>query len=115
MQQIAMAIHGGADPDSDFIKENKEDYTEGLKNVITAGKKCVCAGCALLAGITQASEEMLWQAMLAMEEGTMLMEDITDNFKNSGEIEAAISSIKKRKKMPKEHASFMIRFSGKSS
>ena len=43
---------------------------------------------ALLAGITQSSEETLWQAMRAMEEATILMNHIADHFDESGEKES---------------------------
>ncbi|HSV10734.1 MAG TPA: chemotaxis protein CheB [Hanamia sp.] len=44
---------------------------------------------ALLAGITQSSEETLWQAMRAMEEGTILIQHIAKEFEESGENKAA--------------------------
>ncbi|AEI50604.1 isoaspartyl peptidase/L-asparaginase family protein [Runella slithyformis] len=34
---IAMAVHGGAGPDSDFIKQHKAEHEEGLKKALTAG------------------------------------------------------------------------------
>jgi beta-aspartyl-peptidase (threonine type) len=34
MTKIAIAIHGGAGPDSDFIKQNSKEYKEGLKEAI---------------------------------------------------------------------------------
>lgn len=37
MQNIAMAIHGGAGPDSDFIKENKAAYIESLRKALISG------------------------------------------------------------------------------
>ena len=36
MQNIAIAIHGGAGPDSDYIKQNKTGYEKGLKYAINA-------------------------------------------------------------------------------
>jgi two-component system, chemotaxis family, protein-glutamate methylesterase/glutaminase len=44
---------------------------------------------ALLAGITQSTEETLWQAMRSMEEATILMNHIANHFDESGEIESA--------------------------
>src|SRR3569833_635896 len=34
MSKIAIAIHGGAGPDSDYIKQNVKEYKEGLKQAI---------------------------------------------------------------------------------
>lgn len=39
--------------------------------------------------ITETGEETLWQAMRAMEEGTMLMKNIAEHFEESGQHEAA--------------------------
>src|SRR6478609_3005588 len=37
MRRISMAIHGGAGPDSDFIKKNIEGYRKGLEAAMEAG------------------------------------------------------------------------------
>jgi L-asparaginase / beta-aspartyl-peptidase len=37
--KIAIAVHGGAGPDSDFIKKNKEGYREGIEEAIRIGYK----------------------------------------------------------------------------
>lgn len=37
MQNIAIAVHGGAGPDSQYIKENIEGYKKGLEDAINAG------------------------------------------------------------------------------
>lgn len=37
MSKIAIAIHGGAGPDSEFIKKNKEGYEQGLRKALEAG------------------------------------------------------------------------------
>ena len=34
MNKIAIAIHGGAGPDSDYIKQNTKEYKQGLKEAI---------------------------------------------------------------------------------
>jgi L-asparaginase / beta-aspartyl-peptidase len=34
MNKIAIAVHGGAGPDSDYIKQNLKEYKEGLKEAI---------------------------------------------------------------------------------
>jgi beta-aspartyl-peptidase (threonine type) len=37
MEKIAIAIHGGTGPDSDFIKKNIEGYKEGIRKAIEIG------------------------------------------------------------------------------
>lgn len=37
MNKIAIAVHGGAGPDSDYIKKNKKDYEKGLEEAVNAG------------------------------------------------------------------------------
>src|SRR6058998_3417905 len=37
MNKIAIAIHGGAGPDSDFIKKHDEDYKKGLEEALSIG------------------------------------------------------------------------------
>ena len=37
MNKIAIAIHGGAGPDSDYIKKNVEGYKKGLREALDAG------------------------------------------------------------------------------
>jgi beta-aspartyl-peptidase (threonine type) len=37
MAKIAIAIHGGAGPDSEFIRQHKEDYEKALKEAVTVG------------------------------------------------------------------------------
>jgi beta-aspartyl-peptidase (threonine type) len=37
MNKIAMLVHGGAGPDSEFIKKNIEGYKQGLREAVDAG------------------------------------------------------------------------------
>ena len=37
MQKFAIAVHGGAGPDSDYIRKNKEGYRKGIKEALEAG------------------------------------------------------------------------------
>jgi beta-aspartyl-peptidase (threonine type) len=39
MSKFAIIVHGGAGPDSDHIKENKEGYKKGLQEAVDAGYK----------------------------------------------------------------------------
>jgi beta-aspartyl-peptidase (threonine type) len=42
--KIAIAVHGGAGEDSDFIKENKEGYHQGLQDAVHAGYEILKKG-----------------------------------------------------------------------
>lgn len=37
MPQIAIAVHGGAGPDSDYIRQNQDQYKQGIQAAIDAG------------------------------------------------------------------------------
>jgi beta-aspartyl-peptidase (threonine type) len=37
MSKIAFAVHGGAGPDSEYIKKNKKEYEKGLEEAVNAG------------------------------------------------------------------------------
>src|SRR3712207_878825 len=44
MRKIAIAVHGGAGPDSEHIKKNIEGYKEGISRAIEAGYKVLEKG-----------------------------------------------------------------------
>jgi beta-aspartyl-peptidase (threonine type) len=44
MNKIAIAIHGGAGPDSEYIKQNEEGYKKGLEEALRAGYKILEEG-----------------------------------------------------------------------
>jgi beta-aspartyl-peptidase (threonine type) len=44
MGNIAIAVHGGAGPDSEFIKKNQEAYKKGLEEALNAGYSILEAG-----------------------------------------------------------------------
>ena len=37
MNKIAIAVHGGAGPDSEFIKKNEEGYKKGMEEALSIG------------------------------------------------------------------------------
>ena len=37
MVEIAIAVHGGAGPDSEYIKQNQEQYKQSIEAAIDAG------------------------------------------------------------------------------
>ena len=91
MQQIAMAIHGGAGPDSDFIKENKEDYTEGLQKAITAGYKILEKNASALDAVEEAVRILEDNPLFNSGRGSAL------NNKGEVEMDAAIMDGEKLK------------------
>ena len=44
MNKIAIAVHGGAGPDSAFIQKNREAYKKGLEEALNAGYKVLEEG-----------------------------------------------------------------------
>src|SRR4028118_1527898 len=44
MSKIAIAVHGGAGPDSDYINKNKEGYKKGLEEALRTGYKILEEG-----------------------------------------------------------------------
>ncbi|RYZ21141.1 MAG: isoaspartyl peptidase/L-asparaginase [Chitinophagaceae bacterium] len=39
MKKFALAVHGGAGPDSDFIRQNMDGYKKGIEDALNAGYK----------------------------------------------------------------------------
>lgn len=54
METIAIAIHGGAGPDSDFIHLHKTEYEFGLQQALEAGYKVLKAGSTALDAVEEA-------------------------------------------------------------
>ncbi|HZF63673.1 MAG TPA: isoaspartyl peptidase/L-asparaginase [Chitinophagaceae bacterium] len=44
MGKLAIAVHGGAGPDSEYIKKNFQDYKKGLEEAVRAGYKILEEG-----------------------------------------------------------------------
>jgi beta-aspartyl-peptidase (threonine type) len=44
MSKISIVVHGGAGPDSDYIKKNLEAYKKGLKAAVDAGYRVLAEG-----------------------------------------------------------------------
>src|SRR5215217_8468916 len=54
MSKIAIAIHGGAGPDSEFIKNNIEAYKKGLQEAVDAGYRVLEEGGSALDAVEEA-------------------------------------------------------------
>jgi beta-aspartyl-peptidase (threonine type) len=79
MGKIAIVIHGGAGPDSEFIKQNKEQYEEGLKQAIQSGYDILKAG-----GTATAAVE---KAVQALEDNGIFNAGHGSALNNAGEVE----------------------------
>jgi beta-aspartyl-peptidase (threonine type) len=58
MENIAIAVHGGAGPDSDFLKKNQAAYHEGLKAAVMHGYKILEMGGSALDAVEQAVQSL---------------------------------------------------------
>jgi beta-aspartyl-peptidase (threonine type) len=58
MGKIAIIIHGGAGPDSDFIKQNKDRYEEGLKLAVQSGYEVLQSGGTAIAAVEKAVQAL---------------------------------------------------------
>src|SRR4051794_12345505 len=54
MQNIAMAVHGGAGPDSDYIHKNRQGYEDGIRNALQIGYKVLEKGGSALDAVEEA-------------------------------------------------------------
>ena len=84
MQKIAIAIHGGAGPDSDYIHENKPGYEEGLKAAIAAGYKVLDTGGSAVDAVEEAVKHLENNCLFNAGRGSAL------NNKGEVEMDAAI-------------------------
>ena len=91
MGKIAIVIHGGAGPDSDFIKQNKVQYEAGLKAAAQRGYDVLKSGGAAL--------EAVEQAVRALEDNGIFNAGHGSALNNKGEVEmdAAIMNGENRK------------------
>jgi beta-aspartyl-peptidase (threonine type) len=58
MEKIAIVIHGGAGPDSEFIKQNKGRYEEGLKQAVQSGYEVLKTGGTAVAAVEKAVQTL---------------------------------------------------------
>ena len=91
IQKIALAIHGGAGPDSDFIKENKAAYIEGLRKAFMSGYSVLEKNGSALDAVEEALRNLENDPLFNSGRGSAL--------NNKGEVEmaAAIMDGKKLK------------------
>jgi beta-aspartyl-peptidase (threonine type) len=58
MGKIAIVIHGGAGPDSEFIRQNKEAYEDGLKEATQNGYEVLKGGGTAMAAVEKAVQTL---------------------------------------------------------
>ncbi|MDB5021849.1 MAG: Beta-aspartyl-peptidase [Pedobacter sp.] len=84
MGKIAIVIHGGAGPDSAFIKQNKERYEEGLKQAVVSGYQVLKTGGTAVAAVEKAVQSLEDNGIFNAGHGCAL------NNKGEVEMDAAI-------------------------
>src|SRR4051812_33984245 len=84
MGKIAIVIHGGAGPDSDFIKQNKAQYEAGLKEAAQSGYDVLKQGGTALQAVEQAVRTLEDNGIFNAGHGSAL------NNKGEVEMDAAV-------------------------
>lgn len=79
MGKISIVIHGGAGPDSDFIRQNKAQYESGLKEAAQRGYDVLKQGGSAL--------EAVEQAVRALEDNGIFNAGHGSALNNKGEVE----------------------------
>lgn len=74
MGKIAIAVHGGAGPDSEFIKKNSEDYRKGIREALDAGYRVLEDGGSALDAVEAAVNAMENNALFNAGRGSSLNE-----------------------------------------
>ncbi|MDQ3278628.1 MAG: isoaspartyl peptidase/L-asparaginase [Bacteroidota bacterium] len=74
MSIIALAIHGGAGPDSEFIQKNQEEYKKGLQEALDAGYSVLEAGGSAMDAVEAAVNAMEDNALFNAGRGAALNE-----------------------------------------
>ena len=75
MNKIAIAIHGGAGPDSDYIKQNLEGYKEGLKQAINEAYSMLEEGSSAVDVVEAAIKSLEDNPLFNAGRGSALTED----------------------------------------
>lgn len=84
MKPIAIAVHGGAGPDSDFIHQNEEGYKKGLEEAIRAGYALLEKGASAIDAVEMAIRSLEDNPLFNSGRGSALTE------KGEAEMDASI-------------------------
>jgi L-asparaginase / beta-aspartyl-peptidase len=116
MGKIAIAVHGGAGPDSDFIKKNIEDYRKGIREAIDAGYKVLEDGGSALDAVEAAVNAMENNALFNAGRGSSLNEhaevEMDASIMNGKDLKPGAVSIVKNVKNPVTLARAIMEKSG---
>jgi beta-aspartyl-peptidase (threonine type) len=84
MNKIAIAVHGGAGPDSEFIKQHQKEYEQGVQEAMDAGYKVLENGGSALDAVEEAVNHLEDNPLFNAGRGSAL------NKKAEVEMEASI-------------------------
>jgi len=75
MNKVAIAIHGGAGPDSDYIKQNTKEYKQGLKEAINQAYAMLEEGSSAVDVVEAAIKALEDNALFNAGKGSALTEN----------------------------------------
>ncbi|RYZ27714.1 MAG: isoaspartyl peptidase/L-asparaginase [Chitinophagaceae bacterium] len=104
MGKVAIAVHGGAGPDSEFIKKNIKEYKKGLKDAMTAGHTVLEDGGSALDAVEAAVRSMEDNPLFNAGRGSALNEkaevEMDASIMNGKDMKCGATSIVKNVKNP---------------
>lgn len=104
MNKIAIAIHGGAGPDSDYIKEHIKEYKEGLKAAINEGYKALEEGSSAVDAVETAIKMLEDNALFNAGKGSALTEkaevEMCSSLMNGFDLKCGAAAIVKNVRNP---------------
>jgi beta-aspartyl-peptidase (threonine type) len=113
MKKIAIAIHGGAGPDSDHIKQNKEKIEEGLKWALEAGYKILEKGGSAIDAVEAAVKKLEDNPLFNAGRGSALNNkgevEMDASIMNGEDLKAGAVSMVKNVKNPVSLAKFIMK------
>jgi L-asparaginase / beta-aspartyl-peptidase len=104
MGKIAIAVHGGAGPDSDFIKKHTKEYKRGLKDALAAGYKVLDEGGSAMDAVEAAVRSLEDNPLFNAGRGSSLNEkaeiEMDASIMNGKDMKSGAVSILKNVKNP---------------
>jgi beta-aspartyl-peptidase (threonine type) len=104
MSKIAIVVHGGAGPDSAFIKKNMNEYKKGLEEAVSAGYKVLEDGGSALDAVEAAVNYLEDNALFNAGRGSALNEnaevEMGSSIMNGENLQAGAVAIVKNVKNP---------------
>lgn len=104
MNTIAIAIHGGAGPDSDYIKQNFKEYKQGLEEAINAGYEVLEKGISAVDAVETAIKILEDNPLFNAGKGSALTEkaevEMCASIMNGFDLKCGASAIVKNVRNP---------------